>query len=419
MQIRQIRPLRALLMLAAGCVLGFALLTAAFLLPAGPMRDHLWESLWTFKQEGDYPIANRHYAGSTWDNFTDSLLLQEAIFYDASKSPLEKAVYIYRDDCGSVGMLNLAAQLEGQTEKGEPISYARYWHGALVWLRPLLLLLNYEDIRTLICMTQVLLFAAVALLMVSRGQRSLVLPYAAMILTLAPTGTMLSIQYFSLYAIMTLGMAFVLLKGEWLRQGARSFYFFLLLGMLTSYFDLLTYPIVTLGMPLALMLCVNRREAGLPFAVAACASWAVGYLGLWALKWVVGSLLVGENLLSGALEVVAFHTVIGEESRPVTRWQAIAQNVGVVCQPAYALLYGGCLAACALRLRRCRAGLRALAGQSRLLLLLALLPFAWWFVTFHHVSAHNWYTYRALAVTVFAVLAWLSPPCTAAHPQEA
>ena len=50
---------------------------------------------------------------------------------------------------------------------------------------------------------------------------------------------------------------------------------------------------------------------------------------------------------------------------------------------------------------------------------LALLPFAWWFVTFHHVSAHNWYTYRALAVTVFAVLAWLSPPCTAAHPQEA
>ena len=408
MQINRIRPLRAAALLLGGCVLGFALLMGVFLLPTGRMMENLSESLWTFKQEGNYPIVNRHYVGSTWDNFTDSLLLQEAAFSDSSKSLVEKAVYIYRDNCGDTGMGDLAEMVEGLTDKEEPLTYARYWHGALVWLRPLLLLFNYEDIRTLICMAQMLLLCAVVVLLLRRQMTGLIVPYLCMTLTLSPIGVMNSIQYFSVCVIMTLAVLAVLLWEDWLLQGARCLYFFLIVGMLTSYFDLLTYPVVTLGVPLALLLCMNRRQAGLPFLFAACVAWSVGYLGLWALKWVVGSLLVGESLMGDAMIAINLHTQGAEIFENITRWTAIARNVGAVCQPAYAVLYGGGLLACIVCLRRRHVPISALREGGKLLLI-ALLPFAWWVVTFYHAGVHSWYTYRSLAITVFAVLAWLSP----------
>lgn len=408
MQINRIRPLRVAALLLGGCALGFLLLMGVFLLPTGRITENLSESLWTFKQEGNYPIINRHYVGSTWDNFTDSLLLQEAAFSDSSKSLVEKAVYIYRDNCGDTGMNDLAEMVEGLTDKEVPLTYARYWHGALVWLRPLLLLFNYEDIRTLICMAQILLLGAVAAALLRRKLTGLIVPYLCMTLTLSPIGIMNSIQYFSVYVIMTLAVLAVLLWGDWLMQGARCLYFFLIVGMLTSYFDLLTYPIVTLGVPLALLLCMNRREAGLAFLFASCLAWSVGYLGLWALKWVVGSLLVGESLMGDVMVAVNLHTQGADIFENITRWTAIVRNVGVVCQPAYAVLYGGGLLACFVGMRHRRVPVSALWEGSGLLLI-ALLPFAWWFVTFYHAGVHSWYTYRSLAITVFAVLAWLSP----------
>ena len=42
------------------------------------------------------------------------------------------------------------------------------------------------------------------------------------------------------------------------------------------------------------------------------------------------------------------------------------------------------------------------------LLLLALLPLAWWFLAANHSLVHTFFTGKELSVTVFAVLLWLS-----------
>lgn len=102
--------------------------------------------------------------------------------------------------------------------------------------------------------------------------------------------------------MMIVGGVLAILHGDaWLSQGARYGYFFLLMGMLTCYLDFLTYPLVTLFIPLLLALYLHAQDrAAMCFAVTACVMWCVGYLGFWVMKWAVGSLLVQENLIYNA-----------------------------------------------------------------------------------------------------------------------
>lgn len=409
MQLREFRWTRALALMLLLCALGFALLAAAFCLPTAPIRAHVQGSAATFRDGGNRPQVIASYPGTTGDGYTDALMLAEAIFEDPDTTLLERIVYVYRW-AGSESMsADLADQLDGTREMPWRIGYERYWHGYLALLRPLLLLFTYDDLLVLMAMAQVLLFALAVALMARRGAARLILPFAAMQLTLSPTGTMLSMQYFSVYLVMLLGVLLILLMDEWLCRGARYVYLFLLLGMLTSYLDFLTYPLAALGVPLAVLCWLHRaRRSLVPVAAAACAAWCAGYLGFWALKWAAGSLLVGENLIRSALYRVLYQTST-EHAVTAGRWDAIAANVAVICRPGYAALYLLCAAGCAWPVLRGRCRARTLLSGSRPLLpAIGMMPFAWWLLAANHSLVHTFFTYRGIAVTVLAVLAWLA-----------
>ena len=63
-------------------------------------------------------------------------------------------------------------------------------------------------------------------------------------------------------------------------KAERMYLLFLALGIATSYFDFLTYPFVTLGVPLALMLVYNsklRFPKQLFYTIQYSVLWCVGY----------------------------------------------------------------------------------------------------------------------------------------------
>ena len=407
MELRRIRLSRMALMMLAGCVLGFVLLTAACCLPLTGLKD-AQETADLFRKEGNRPQVIPTYISSTGDGYTDALMLAEALFDDPQVSPLEQAVYVYRRANSESASVDIADYLEGKDMQWT-ISYERYWHGFLVFLRPLLMVFSYADLRMLICAAQMMLFALMAVLISKKGMTELIVPFSAMILTLSPMGTMLSLQYFSTYIVMMLGMFAVLTADEWLCGGARYFYFFLLLGMLTCYVDFLTYPLAALCMPLALALWMHREETGmLRFAVGACVMWCIGYLGFWALKWAAGSLLVQDNLIMNALYRMKYQTS-AEHAETAGRFESIIRNAAVVLKPGYIVLYLSSAVICALPLLRGNREAGSLLSGSRLLLpALALAPFAWWLLAANHSLVHTFFTYRLISITVFALLIWLS-----------
>lgn len=417
MNIKKISIIRVMLMLAMGCVIGFALLMAVYCIPVDSVKD-AQQTADIFRQEGDRPSVIPSLRGSTSDNYTDALMIAEALFDDPQISPFEKAVHVYRRANSESATADIADYLEGKPMQWV-IPYARYWHGFLVILRPLLLVLGYADIRMLMCSVQMLAYAAIVASLMTMHKKELVIPFFAVMMTFSPMGTMISMQYFASFAVMTLGILAVLHYDAWLKQGARYFYFFVLTGMLTAYLDFLTYPLVTLGMPLIFALYHHLDEDHLFwFAAGACVCWCVGYAGFWAMKWLLATLMTGQNMIFNALDHTRFH-VSASEIDSDTRMLALTENLKVVFHPGYLLMYLGSIAACVARFVRGRCMIRSLfSGGRPLLLLVSLMPFVWWAVTVTHSYLHDLFTYRILAVTVFALLAWLaSAPSGTVHEQ--
>jgi len=101
---------------------------------------------------------------------------------------------------------------------------------------------------------------------------------------------------------------------------------FLVIGMLTAFFDLFTAPLITLGLPLLMLFLVRESvqeeygmRTGVVDTVKFGAIWAVGYASSWASKWFIGSAVIGlerAHQRAGGLQVLDYDRRSG---RPIQR----------------------------------------------------------------------------------------------------
>ena len=192
--------------------------------------------------------------------------------------------------------------------------------------------------------------------------------------------------------------------------------FFLLTGMATSYFDFLTYPVASLGMPLIVWLLLHRDETARTrlWRMVRCGlCWALGYAGMWAGKWALALLYGSEGFWStlvGSLEVRTSHEVrgVGEISRLDALWKAASvffKKPYFMAGAAALFGYGAVFVrrrARKLPMEKNSRGLAAALGC------VALLPLGWYLFTANHTYNHAFFTSRALCVTVFGLTAALA-----------
>ena len=256
---KQKRPfaLRALAAFAGTLAILFVLLLAAYALPGERVRQHVYDSARTIQNEGLYP----EYLGFKlfqMDNYTDTLMLFEAASAD-ELPPLQAMMTntAYNVDNFETLADDLAWYIEKDWSTGaqrtdapalEPFSYARYWHGYLIWLRPLLLLMPYTGVRIV---QYIVLFALLAVVLVQLrrccGLRAAVW-FAVSQLAVSVWFVPHQVQYFTCFMIAYAGCAWVLAKP---RRSDVLCLGLLVLGTATAFCDLLVTPIITLGLPLA------------------------------------------------------------------------------------------------------------------------------------------------------------------------
>lgn len=117
-----------------------------------------------------------------------------------------------------------------------------------------------------------------------------------------------------------------------MKKQASIWIIFLVSGICTSFFDLLTYPLIALFIPLIICLClggdkkfVNISKDALQF----CLNWGIGYIGMWSGKWICGSILLKENIINDALKQILNRTALESSQGEFTRWEVIAKNIDV------------------------------------------------------------------------------------------
>ena len=385
-------------------IVGYFLLAGVYCLPTERMEKNIEESCDIFYEESDYPRL-MEYNNSRLDNYTDGIMLLTAS-HPRNENIWNAAINAerYSTSDTSVDTILDVYGNEEVVEDIESTDYARYWHGYLIFLKPLLILFGYAQNREIMMIVQLGLFA-VLLVMLSKRNTKLVIPSFIMWIFLNPVTTMISLQFNTVLTITFATMSAIIWVDE--KEYIKSMYgwglFFLTVGALTSYFDLLTYPLITLGVPLTLWLVLNFSDRvclNLQNLFQLSSFWGIGYGGMWALKWIIGSMITGKNVIEDAAQQVVYRTssVVSDTvvtlSRLFHELQYSARQYTWILAMVLLTIY---FIYRAIKIKKLN------LNMILCFVIISIYPVAWYLAMKNHSFGHHWFTYRELAISIYAL----------------
>ncbi len=394
--------------IAISTVAGVLLLMGVYCLPADWVGDDMLSSAQTMQSEGAYPVFPN--AGQL-DNYTDAIMILESN-YKGTDSVLEKALLVKRY---SVGDLNPAESLVDIYVNGNADytvqSYPRYWHGYLIFVKPLLSVMSYSTLRVFNRIVQIFLMAFTVFLFIAKRLKRYIVPYAFLILLLKPLALYRSLQFSTCFYVLAIGILVILLLPDIKKY---AFYIFLFLGIATAYFDFLTYPLATFGVPMVMYLAVTGNIAEkfknrLLEILKLAALWGCGYGGMWLSKWVVCGIFTEHDIISEVLERILMRSSLsaGTESR-FTVQNALDRNITMFKENDY-IFWASVFVALAIVyfvvcIVRNKPSVWTVCKTVLPYLLVSLLPLMWYAVTINHSVIHSFFTNKLLIVAAFARL---------------
>lgn len=378
-----------------------------------PLENHMSSSAETFETEGLYPSLF-FWSSSTLDTITDSLMLLEASD-DTDDSAINKALLAYHGFISDYGSIEtLVNHYINGTEYDGRSTYARYWHGYHIFLKPLLELMDYQSIRILNGIVQLMLVALVVYLLIRREMKEYVIPYLISYLMLMPIALAKSLQFSTCYYVMTFAMIAILL----LNNKVKNKYIYLLflnVGIATSYFDFLTYPIAAFGVPAVVFLLIHPDydiEKRLSALVKSFFCWGVGYVGMWSLKWIIASLVTEENVILDALNTVLTRTSdksVSGDTIQYMRLQCEGMNIIEFVRTPFVLFMAVFIIITVKRIAGRKDLTRDMICRHLIpYILVALLPFLWYAFAANHSFIHYWFTNKACVVSALSIMCGLA-----------
>lgn len=397
--------IRALAVLAAGIGVGYGLLLLVYLLPTAPMRAHLSASAAVLSGEREYHRVIPGVVSTQLDNYTDSWMMGNAV-YDSPRSVWKRALACTSADFGGGPLDGLVRYLGGEQGYRE-VDYTRYWHGYLVLLKPFFLLFDYADLRVFNVLFQLLLVFLIFRSISKMGYEGEAWSYVLSILFMMPVVIPLSIQFSVIFYLTNISVLILLKAYDWIADKNGMLLYFQLIGMCASYFDLLTYPLASLGVPLVCVLVIEAdRDSWTKVKNIIClsVSWGFGYGAMWAGKWILSTVVLRDSVIANALSQILLRALHTQNGAPITVLDTWLRNVEFYFEKPFMILTALCMAAFLAGILKSRSQLADVCIDIIPFLLVAVMPFVWYALAGQHSYEHHWFTFRGLVVTVFACM---------------
>lgn len=387
-------------------------------LPDGRIKNNIKNSIPLLESEGDYPIIGGEQKIYQLDNYTDCYMLNIIYSVDNTNPFLAalKSVYFSKNLPGNNQNLKikLLKSLVENNKFGNKL-YPRYWHGYMVYIRPLLMISTYSDIRKLYQLVFFILIAIITSLLYKKISIAVSVAFTISLALINFIIIPFSLQFSSVFFVAFIFMIVFLLFSN--INFEKSIIIFFIIGAFTSFVDFLTTPLVTFGLPaITLILIRNHNQQKsilqdeLLFLFLIGISWCFGYTILWSTKWLLASIVLQENILvDGSQAVLAraggviptwlndgtpliFHALksnwyyLTNHSKPI-RWIFLYLIPGI-----FLIIF--------------------IIGHRKynefklpfLLLIIAIMPYFWFIIASNHSAIHGWFTYRIQVISVMAVL---------------
>ena len=398
----------AIITVITSIIIGMILLLLVNSIPNEKMVRNIKESVKVFEKEETYPQLMSGMYSSRLDNFTDAIILVTSA-YKKDVSLIDRTVNAYRITYTDTNPVNSLILWSNGNEDFNTCKYSRYWHGYQIIIKILLLFLNYQEIRFLNMTLQILVVVLVILMMKRLDLLYLIVPYLMFYISLCPIALMMSLQFSAIFYVTNISCIIMMIAYE--KKIKNMWIIFLVSGICTSFFDLLTYPLVSLVIPLIIYAClqgekkfINISKDVLQFSL----SWGIGYLGMWSGKWVCGSILLKENIINDALKQIINRTALESSQGQFTRWEVICKNLDIFNELPLKLLLVSFIIVYVFRIIYLSFRIKKIVIKNVYLLLFSVVPLIWYCILTNHSYVHFWFTFRTLSISVFSIFAFAS-----------
>lgn len=406
------------------------------IIPSSAIKENVKKSSEILYQEGEKRTIDLKYKKENLFTFTDALMINTAYSVDNTK-PVScmlarknfvqgQTKIVYGDSQYNLGANEKYKNLENgdryQTKElyglmhGDNIEdsyeYARYWHGYLVLLRPLLLIFDYSGIRIFLFLLTLITVIWLLYLIYKKINLNTSIMFAVALLSINIFIVSQSINEIMVFLVSFISSIFLLIKKDKIKNIG---IFFFVVGSITSFVDLLTEPLVTLGIPLIIYFLLAQKEKTntkkeLLNLIKLSIVWGLGYGITWAIKWVLVELIFKRPLISQAVEQILYRINGGHSGKSsIGLIYTIQQNLKELSECViYAVIVIGTLNM-GIRfvknsIKKEKIDIKQNLKRCIPYAIIFIFPIIWYAVIREHSCIHSFFTYRIMVISILNYL---------------
>lgn len=409
------------ILIAVCSILAVTSLFAVRSIPQSKIYENVKYSVEIFADEygtlesGLHPELLPGYIGTQLDNYTDSVMLN--IMYTTSGDLTNDVFLCPRSTIKDCRPLATLYKIFFHNSSFKQNSYGRYWHGYQIILRPLLSFLSISSIRFLNMVFQLGCIVLLIYFLTLKKYAYMIPAFFATWVFLNPITLIYSLQYSNIFYITMLTCIIFVISDKHL-HGSSAFFILELNAIAVAFFDLLTYPLVALGIPLIVLLSINtcNNIKNSPTYVVKCIfSWCFGYVGMWGMKWILASVFTTENIILNAYRAFQSHLSASYNGQKYTWLETLQRNLKVYNHHIYILglilLLAVSFSYNLIKNNRKSICLPLTHYSAKNIVLsrlpicaIMLLPLLWYRITIRHSIVHYWMTHRELVIIIHALV---------------
>lgn len=396
------------MVLLVSVVMGLVLLIGAYALPTERIVDKVSSEIEQLVQETDYFSSyGPAVYGSTQDNYTEAIYLGQAMIGGINSDLMKNALsgYFATGDGTNVG--DMALVLEGEYAF-EPVERMRFWNGWQVFLKPMLQVLSYSEIRYFNIIVQTFLLFGALMLLHKKNMSELQFPFLFACLFMNPVTMGMSMTFSGYYYEILIASIIVIAYNDKLVINNRYGIFFAVLGILVFYFNMNYFQLCTIGFPLVLYFYMNKKETIVELlfdVIKYGASWLFGFFGMMLGKWTLYAVFVDSSIFVQQLRKIIERTGTDMGGYNASRLSAIMRNL--VCgfnNKVLAVIEISYVIGCIILLIRSKSKKRNIVVADFVFVIVTIVVVLMrYFIEANHSFVHYWVVYRNLAICVFAI----------------
>lgn len=334
---------------------------------------------------------------------------QTTTVYKESKDVISAPMYRYRGGSFQTKELYGLMHDDGNTVGFE---YPRYWHGYLVFLRPLLVLFDYNAISMITCVSFAIL--AIALSIILGKKVNIVTGFiflASFILMniyiVATCLNEITTYYVAVVVSIVIALAYKKLKKH---MGI----VFFIIGSFTSFVDLFTTPLMTLGIPLLVYFLLKQKNEETNWKeqvlnlIKLSILWGIGYGLTWFTKWAIVDIVYQRGIIKDAIEQILFRTVETNNDPLLTdtemQKQYIAYYLGDYLDKALLAIVAVFFVVAIIKNRKKKINVANIIP----FIIIMLYPIIWYFAVKQHTLKHFFFAGRIVLLSIISFLIIIS-----------